>query len=131
MRLILPLPPARNAQGGRTSPKAAHWVKRRYQTRAWVAAVQQQRPTLDPPAKVRVTAHFKIYGPLRDDDGLDMKWVLDALKQKQKGSLAWRLGLFDQCGYFVDDDPSRLELEKPTQVIDRKDRCLVLTITEV
>lgn len=35
---------------------------------------------------------------------------MTALRQKQTGAMRWRNGLFDLCGYFVDDDPSHLTL---------------------
>lgn len=126
--LPIPPPPNRTRFG---SPRGAHFEKKAYQKAAWLAAVTQQTPDHDPPSKVIVSAHFKLYGPLRDEDGLDLKWVLDALRQEQRGKLGWRQGLYVPCGYFVDDDPAHLTLEKPTQEIDRKNRKLIVTITEV
>lgn len=48
----------------------------------------------------------------RDQDNLiaSLKWVLDALKQRQDGKVGWRLGICDTMGYFVDDDPAHLTL---------------------
>lgn len=109
MILRLPLPPALNRW-----PRhglALHAFKNRYRKRAWAAAIQQERPLHDPPAKVRLHAMFLVYR-LRDEGELSagLKFVLDALKQRQTGKVAWRQGLFDTLGYFVEDDPAHLEL---------------------
>ena len=131
MILLLPLPPSRNRVESFRNGLHSHTAKRRYQRKAWAAAVGQERSRRDPPARVRVSAHFRLYGPLRDEDGLDLKWVLDTLRQHQTGKLRWRQGLYDECGYFVDVSPEHLELGSVTQEIDRLNRGLVLTLEPV
>lgn len=131
IRLILPLPPSPNDTPSHHMEE--HRAKRRYQGRAWLAAVKSQhRPLRDPPARVLVTAHLALEN-LRDDDNRNgsLKWALDALRQKQRGKLNWRQGLFDKCGYFIDDDPGHLTVGEVTQAIDRDDPRLELSITEV
>lgn len=127
MILLLPLPPSRNVVEGLRHPLHAHTAKRRYQKKCWAAAVSQQKPDRDPPEHVTIRAHFRVHN-LRDDDGLDLKWVLDTLRQAQTGNLRWRKGLYDECGYFIDDDPAHLTLLKSTQAVDRKNKSLTLEI---
>ena len=61
--------------------------------------------------RVRFHAMFLVARE-RDQDNLvtSLKWVLDCLKQRQEGSVGWRLGICDTMGYFVDDSPTYLEL---------------------
>jgi len=110
VRLDLPLPFSQNDIASHHMEE--HREKNRYRKATWAEACAQQRPTLDPPEVVRVGALFHV-GRLWDDDNRAqaMKWILDCLKQRQTGSLRWRQGLFDLCGYFVDDDPDHLHLE--------------------
>lgn len=116
--LRLPVPPAPNRFP--SHHMALHNAKMRYQGKAWLAAIQQHLPSQEPPAFVTLHAMFLLVHP-RDDDGLFIKWVLDALKQKQIGrygkppKLNWRHGLYDKAGYFQDDDPTHLRLERPWQ----------------
>ena len=126
--LELPEPPVlSNARG--------HWYVRarrirEYKAQAWFAAIQQVRPAPDPPRRVRVDAHFRLWN-LRDVDNLvgSAKYVLDALKQNiRMQHLGFRDGILDQRGFFWDDDPAHLELGTVTQEIDRKHRGLTLTI---
>lgn len=119
VRLVLPLPESQNVAPGRHH-MAKHRAKNEYRRACWVAAVQQKKPTADPPPKVTVSAHFRVRN-LRDDDNLaqSMKNVLDCLKQRQSGKLHWRCGVYEWAGYFVDDNPASLVLAKPTQEIDR------------
>ncbi len=128
VRLFLPLPPSPNSLGGHHH--ALHRAKRKYQREAWVAAVCQDPPSDPPPARVIVRADFRVRN-LRDDDNLSasLKWVLDALRQRQRGKLHWRQGLYDQRGYFVDDDPTHLILSDVSQRIDRKQAGVTLTVT--
>lgn len=128
--LELPLPPSRNRASGKTA-RATHYKKRAYQKLCWGAAIRQTLPTLDPPEHVIVRAHFRLYGELRDGDGLDLKWVLDALQQRQRGSLAWRQGVHPLSGYYVEDDPKHLTHGGvPTQETDRLNIGLTITIEE-
>lgn len=122
----LPIPPSRN-KVEKAHPIHTHKAKRKYQRAAWAAAVSQHKPFRDPPEQMMIKCHFRLYGPLRDEDGLDVKWVLDALRQHQVGNQRWRRGLYTECGYFVDDSPRHLIVSKSTQEIDRsvrKDRGL-------
>ncbi len=124
--LELPVPMAQNQVSGNFMSAARQ--KKAYQRAAWTHAITQSRPDRDPPGHVTLSAHFRLYGPLRDEDGLWLKWVLDTLRQHQTGSLAWRQGVYDQCGYFVDDDPAHLTLGPVTQEIDRKHVGLAVTL---
>lgn len=89
-------------------------MKREYQARCWFEAVRQERPDENPP--VMVTVHAMLLrcnrGTFRDEDGLKggLKFLLDALAQKQRGDLSWRSGLFVDRGYFVNDSPRHLRL---------------------
>lgn len=126
--LRLPLPPSINAMGS-MHPIYRGTTKRRYQRSAWTHAVSQLQPLRDPPEHVTVSAHFRVHN-LRDEDNLTggLKWVLDALRQNQTGSLEWRQGVYDRCGYFVDDDPKHLSLGSVTQELLRSDKGVTLTI---
>lgn len=128
--LVLPVPPSPNKWA--THRMVQHRQKRRYQAQCWAAAIQQQRPPRDPPARVRLDATFYIRNR-RDEDGLkgSLKWALDALRQQQMGSLRWRQGLYDECGYFVDDNPRVCEVAEPVQHIDRKEPHMLLRIVPV
>lgn len=70
----------------------------------------------------------------RDEDNLNasLKFVLDALRQKQQGAMRWREGLWLPCGYFVDDDPEHMKLGDVWQEVCSKDlECVVLEITDL
>lgn len=128
IRLTLPLPPSVN-----TWPRHGlqlHRKKNEYRKMAWARAVTQARPLRDPPARVRVEARFYLRN-LRDEDNLkgSLKWAMDALTLKQTGSLRWRQGVYDLCGYLVDDSPDCCRIGRPEQEIDRKNPRLELTIT--
>ena len=127
LTLTLPLPPSQN----RTTRHAMahHRAKNAWRRTCWTAAVGQCIPALDPPARVRIAAHFRLRN-LRDEDNLaqSMKWVLDALKQRQAGRLHWRQNVYPAAGYLVDDAPAFCTLDKPTQEIARGDEAVILTI---
>lgn len=116
MRLILPVPLSPNRWA--RNPWLRQRQKDDYRTSVWSAAIQQQRPTLEPPARVVVAATFYLARHLRDEDNLrgSLKDVLDALKQKQTGKMLWRHGVADLCGYFVDDDPTHMTLAAVDQI---------------
>ena len=127
--LELPAPPSPNTRP--RHPMAMVRWKNKTKADTWTRAVQQCRPFTDPPQRVRVTAHFRLWN-LRDEDNLyaSLKATLDALKQNQPttDNLKWRHGVCECRGYFWDDSPKHLTLEKPTQKIDRKNRGLTLAI---
>lgn len=113
---------------------AEHRAKNKYRAYAWAQAVQQVKPPRDPWEKVIVNARFHLW-TLRDElDGLpgSLKWLLDALKQKQSGSDAsvrhWRNGLAVECGYFIDDHPKYARTGKVSQVINRARQYLEIAI---
>lgn len=118
IHLTLELPPSPNALP--RNHMARHRQKNEYRRTVWMQALEQTRPFRDPPAHVEVSPIFFVYNK-RDEDNLaaSLKWVLDALKQDQRGKLDWRQGVADRCGYFVDDDPKHLTLGKLRQSIDR------------
>jgi len=117
MKLVLPIPPSPNGWK-RTHPVALQVQKDEYREAAWVRAISQVKPTRDPPELVTIRATFYTARCTRDEDNLtaSMKWVIDALKQRQTGHVRWRQGIADLCGYLVDDDPAHLTLDKPVQV---------------
>lgn len=88
-------------------------------------------PFADPPSHVTVEAVFHFCRQPRDEDNLQagLKWTLDALRQRQRGNLKWRHGLWLNRGYFVDDDPQHLTLStKQARVGSRKEEHLELVI---
>ena len=131
VKLPLPLP----ANDLAAHPKAQHHQKNRYRQRAWTSAIMGTKPLRDPWQKVRVTITY-ILAP---DDGHDddaykamgTKWVLDTLKQRQKGKLDWRQA-YELCGFFIDDDPKHMELgaEFVLRTMEREPGVYV-TISEV
>jgi hypothetical protein len=108
-----------------------HRRKRKYQTTCWAAAISQSRPSRDPAGLVKVDAHFRLHNLRDETDNLpaSLKWTLDALRQAQQGSVGWRQGVYDKCGYFLDDDPRHLSTGAITQVIDRRNKGLTLSLT--
>lgn len=138
-RIVLELPEPPVQDNARGHYKARWRSKKETKKAAWRAAIVQVRPLNEPPRRVVVRAHFRLWG-LRDEDGLtsSLKPVLDALKQAQpmRDKLDWRMApempvAWLTRGYFFDDDPKHLSLEKPTQEINRKHRGLTLTIEPV
>lgn len=129
--LTLPLPPSPNRWP--SHPIVLQREKDRYRAEAWVAAYRQRMPPLDPPRRVRIRARFYVPRHQRDPDNLtaSLKWVFDALRQKQQGGCRWRNGIGELRGYFVDDDPAHLELEGVDQYTDRRAPRLVLTIEPI
>ncbi len=129
--LRLPIPPSPNRLP--SNGFALQRVKDRYRGSAWVAACQQTRPTLDPPEHVTLHAMFLFCRKPRDEDNLkaSLKFVLDALRQKQQGAMRWRHGLYDKCGFFVDDDPIHFTLGEVWQnrCSSRKAEELIVEIT--
>lgn len=127
LTLDLPIPPSPNRIPTRNH-MARHRSKRKYQRKAWTAAILQEKPPRDPPEHVTVSAHFRVHN-LRDADNLkaSLKWVLDALRQAQTGK-DWRNGVYSKCGYLIDDDPAHMTLGKVTQELDRKNKGVVVTI---
>ena len=128
IHLKLPVPPSPNALP--SHPMELHKVKNRYRRDAWLRAVSQHKPIMDPPEFVTVMAIFYTSQEW-DEDNLSagMKFVLDCLKQKQTGKVAWKQGLFMDAGYFIDDDPSHMKLDGiPIQAINRNDRRVEIII---
>jgi len=116
VRLVLPIPPSPNRW--KHHPMELHRQKNAYRKQAWAQAVVQVKPTRDPPERVRVRATFYMARLTRDEDNLtaSLKFVGDCLKQRQTGDLWWRQSVADLCGYFTEDDPAHLILEKPVQL---------------
>lgn len=109
IRLDLPLPMSVNRWPSHALE--LHRAATEYKRRCWLAAIAQARPLADPPA--RVVLLVEVSGrKLRDDDNAagSLKWLIDALKQRQTGAVRWRRGLYAKRGFFVDDDPEHLEL---------------------
>lgn len=128
-RLELPEPPSVNALP--SHPMERHKAKRAYQRRTWVKACIQSPPPVVPPQTVRIDAHFRLYA-LRDEDNLvaSLKWVFDSLRWAQ-ADVAFRSGVYEGRGYFVDDSPQYMTLGNVTQEVNRLNRGLTLTITRV
>lgn len=131
IRLVLPLPDSLNRWP--KHPMAEHAAKRKYQKQLWPLACSQAKPSHEPPEQVRISSTFYVRN-IRDHDNLkgSLKWVLDALKLKQKitsyEGLRWRSGIADEKGFFVDDDPKHCIVADPIQNLDRKDPRLELVI---
>lgn len=127
--LELPEPPGQSGQKGWRSQ---WWKVRAYKADAWAAAVQQVRPSPDPPRRVRVHLHYRLWN-LREQPNLyvDAKPVLDALKQtpSSRDKLAWKNGMFLMRGYFVDDDG--VEFGEVTQEVDRSNRGVTVRIEPI
>lgn len=129
MALSLPLPPI-VANNRRAHYMAEHKEKNKYRAECWAAAVLQRIPTASPPDHVTAFPLFRVWNKMDDDNASSaLKYVLDTFSLKQKGRLHWRgMGWSAPCGYWVDDDPKHLTVEKPVQVIDRKYPGLVLEL---
>jgi hypothetical protein len=126
IRFELPVPPSRNVTDG-THHMKYHREKRAYQREVWLAAIDQHPPSLEPPEYVTMSVVFMLKR-LRDRDNLDAKWACDALKQRQI-SAKWKGGIADKKGYFIDDDPTHLDLQlvAQTQVADRECMAIMLS----
>jgi len=127
---ILELPEPPRQGGGRSAHWRGQWAKlNAYKIDAWAAAVQQVKPSPDPPARVRVSLAYRFHSR-RDPPNLyvDAKVVLDTLKQVHptRDKLRWKSGMFLMRGYFVDDD--LLEYGSVSQVVDRENRGVTVTI---
>lgn len=108
--LRVPMPPARNKVEGAHFQKLAR-LKNAYRQLVWNAALESgQLKHADQLQELRtVSLTWSIGQELpHDQDAWDYagKWVLDALKQKQRGKMRWRQGLGDQKGLLLDDSPS-------------------------
>jgi hypothetical protein len=110
----LPLPPRRNEL---EAMHPIHKGKRKnaYRARVWVAAIQQHKPSLEPPEHVHLKTMFHVKRA-GDEDGYDLKWLLDTFGQKQK--TGWRQGIADLKGFYIDDDPAHLTWDRPLHVVD-------------
>lgn len=127
LRLTLPVPPSPN--NWPSHPMQHHREKSAYKRTVWWAACEQSPPMAHPPERVVMFAHFFLHA-LRDEDNLkgSLKWLVDALKQKQTGEVRWRDGIADTKGYYVDDSPDRLTILEPVQEIDRKHQRVEVTL---
>jgi hypothetical protein len=113
--LELPVPPSPN-QAPRHPMQFTKW-KNGTKRAIWFAALQQERPLTEPPARVAITAVFRL-SRLRDPDNLtaSLKYVLDALRVPGPGDRAnWRQGIAERKGYFLDDSPKHLTLRNVAQ----------------
>jgi hypothetical protein len=127
--LTLPLPPSNHRHTGQNH-LALHKRKNAYRRHAWLAAVRKVRPAFEPHTRVRVEAVLYVHNEFDDDNAAAMlKWPLDTLKQKQRGKIDWRSGLYDQCGYLLDDAPKHCEVAPPRQVVDRANPRIELSIS--
>lgn len=129
--LDLPEPPSQTSRKGwRTQWRRTHRTKRK----TWMAAVAQVTPFENPPERVRIHGHFRLWNP-RDKWNLphDLKPVIDALQQNHRSQdkLTWRenangVPVYPDRGYYVDDKDA--ERGRVTQEVDRENRGLTLTI---
>ena len=128
--LTLPLPPAKNQIPNTVYGR--HKAATAYKRKAWSAALGQHLPKhpLDLPEKVGVHLTFVSRGATDEDAHVDAKWVLDALKAKQSGKVAWRGGVAREKGYFIDDSPKHMSLVgiRPVRS-DNIEPCVVVKIT--
>lgn len=127
--LWLPEPPSVNKNRKQANKYSAARERNFYKAQVWAEACRQRRPRFDPPAYVRIDAELRLFS-VRDTDNAwgSLKWVIDALKLRQKRE-TFRHGLYIGRGYFVDDDPAHIGLVPPVQTIDRGGRGLLLTVT--
>lgn len=125
-RLDLPEPP--------TMQSHVNWRSRAGQVRkvkqaVWASACSCVRPFREPPGRVRLHAHFRLWNR-RDPWNLpgNLKPVIDALQQTSTAvdPEDWRGGLFEGRGYLIDDADA--EVGVITQEIDRDDRGLTLWV---
>lgn len=128
VRLDLPEPPAQI--GGRSRHWRGKWAKvNAYKADVWAAAVQQVKPKRNPPSKVTVHLHYRLWNR-RDPANLyaDAKPLLDALKQEHstRDRLKWKNGLYRDQAYYTDDD--ELQFGQVTQEIDRENRGVTCVI---
>lgn len=109
--LALPEPP--NLANARWHWRKKNRLRKGYIEEAWYMAIRQHRPPKQPPERVRIRAHLRLWN-LRDDDNLtaSLKWPIDALSGR----------------YFVDDDPAHMEIESVTQEINRRNRGIDIMI---
>jgi len=107
--LVLPKPPSPNTRSAH--PLAEYKRKNDYRRECWATAIKQTKPPRDPAAMVVVSAMFYVTH-LMDPDNLaaSLKYVYDCLKQKQTGHVRWRQGVYDKCGWMIDDDPAHLTI---------------------
>lgn len=129
--LDLPEPPS---QYGNPDWRRAMRRKRDAKQATWRAAVGQVEPFDDPPERVRIHAHFRLWNR-RDPYNLprDLKPVVDALQRDLSASDSrdWRVSpngtpLWPERGYIAEDDDAELGLI--TQTIDRDDRGVTLYV---
>ena len=111
MKLTLPLPP--NRANAREHWRVTHRKKTNYYGRA-VLTLLAQRPSL-PPVRLTLTATLYVWAK-SDPDNLmaRLKWPIDCLVN---------------YGLLVDDNEKWLDLQMPTQVIDRKNQRVVIELT--
>lgn len=130
--LVVPMPPTPNSRS-KAHPMATHRAAEAYKRQVWEAVIQQVTPLQDPPARVRLRSRFKFYGKRMDRDNRwgAMKWLVDALKQRQLGDAKFRGMVADQAGYFVDDDDRFLLMEEPEVVPGRHEPQVVELTLEV
>jgi hypothetical protein len=128
LTLVLPLPPSPN-QSSKTW-QGSRAKKNSYRMECWASAVDQCKPRRWPVEFVEVRSAFFVRN-LRDEDNLkaSLKFVLDTLKQVQRGNTKWKGN--DARGFIVDDNALRCRVLEPTQRIDRKRPRLELTISPI
>lgn len=133
LALELPEPPSQLTEAGHWRAKAQK-VKR-LKREVWMAAVDQLEPFEEPPSRVRLHAHFRLWN-LRDPWNLpgSLKAVIDALQSdlNYQDPADWRtapgsgVAVYPDRGYILEDGDAEIGLV--TQEVDRKDRGLRLLV---
>ena len=117
MKLTLPLPP--NRANAREHWRVTHRKKMEYYSDADMALLRQRRvgpPVVsEPPGRQRLTATLYLWATMdRDNLMARLKWPIDLLVR---------------YGLLVDDNEKWLDLQMPTQVIDRKNQRVEIELT--
>jgi hypothetical protein len=124
--LELPAPESPNKRGGHKMTVAKQ--RNAYKRAVWNAAVQQVIPFHDPPPYARVDVDLYLCGDRdEDNDWGSLKWLLDALKQRQRSTRFRQT--HPQQGYFVDDDRDHIALVLDVPARVKENPRAVVTIT--
>ena len=104
MKLTLPLPP--NRANAREHWRVTHRNKVEYYEKADLAIAAQYPKDPFPPCRMRLDARLYLWNKVDPGNAVArLKWLEDSLVR---------------CGLLVDDNEKWLDLQMPTQVIDRK-----------
>ena len=113
MKLTLPLPP--NRANAREHWRVTAKNKKAYYQRADIAIHNHICGFEGTPGRMRLNATIYLWAKMdRDNLMARLKWPIDCLVR---------------CGILVDDNEKWLDLQMPTQVIDRKNQRVEIELT--